>query len=222
MRAGFGLVLTEAAAHGLPLTGFRACQAASELIAPGTGALAEEETPASLSGVLRPLMAMPPREREAIGREARRSLGERFERGLIFGLWEDMLRRAARCKGDTRLDRLESDRWSEALLSEAALEIVSRPHPMGPPGGDEPMPAAAIARLASEKDALERDFRQLQKKYDALLAQYRAAAAPVRRQYRLQAEFFPITRFTRCPPVRVDPPASATLVATAATAATRR
>ena len=180
---GFPMVLIEAAAHGLPLVGFRSCPAAREVIAPGTGALAEEDNPASLADALRPLMAMPPEIREAIGREARRALGEICERSVIFGLWEDTLLRAAQCKGDTQLDRLARERWDEALLGQAALEIVSRDHPLVTHSEEEnmenakKMPAAAIARLMSGKDALERDHRLLQKKYDALLAQYRATAA---------------------------------------------
>jgi glycosyltransferase involved in cell wall biosynthesis len=180
---GFGLVLTEAAAHGLPLVGLSSCTAARELILPGCGALAEADHPAALAEALEALMAMPAEEREAIGRSARRSLGERFQREKIFCLWEALFYRAAERRGRTRLDQLDARRFFGALLAEAALEIADRPEPLGEESeehrakSEERYPAAALARLRCELDAAKREYGLLQKKHMALQGQFQSMAA---------------------------------------------
>lgn len=170
-QEAFPLALGEAAAHSLPLVGFRNCEAARELIPPGGGALAEEETPTSLAAALRELMAASPEARRNAGETARDSFQARYGGGAVYDQWERLLLRAAKKRGHTRMDRLRRNEWNAALLNESALELLSRPETMAPPGQGTLSPAAALARLRSEHDALAREHRRLQKKYDALVRQ---------------------------------------------------
>ena len=91
---GFPMVLAEAAAHALPLVGFKTCAACEALITEGRGVLIdspEGDAPEALAAALRSLMALDPRERERMGVQAREALQEQYGGTKVFDAWERLL-----------------------------------------------------------------------------------------------------------------------------------
>lgn len=168
---GFPLVLGEAAAHGLPLVALKNCAAAAALIDADRGALAENDSPAALAQVLRPLMAAPAEERERLGKNAMDFYQREYHRQKVFDQWERLLLQAAVPKGFTCLARLQRNQWDTALLNQAALELLSRPDTLGPPEVQCSGSAAAMARLRGDYAALQQEHRTLQKRYESLQRQ---------------------------------------------------
>lgn len=157
---GFGLVLAEAAAYELPLVGFSSCVAARMLIAPGGGALADEDTPASLADALRPLMAMSTEQRRAMGRRAKDFFMETYAPAKVFDAWDRLLEstvKAARKNGQTQLDRILRRDYA-AVTDTADCED------------------GMIQSLESEISALKGDYGALGKKYSGLLSRFQNAA----------------------------------------------
>lgn len=98
---GFGLVVAEAHAHGIPAVGFADCPGVNTLIVAGeNGLLAERMNAKSLSKALERLMA-DDALREKMGRNAIESI-KRFSPETIFGQWERLLQNAVSV-GDDRL-----------------------------------------------------------------------------------------------------------------------
>ncbi|MCL2018765.1 MAG: glycosyltransferase [Oscillospiraceae bacterium] len=118
---GFPMVLTEAAAHALPLAGYRTCMALDVLIEPDMGVLAEAEpiseteesdTPQALADKLRSLMELSPEEREKIGKRVQEKLQSDHGESIVFDKWEELLSDV--CKkvsttGKTALERISED-----------------------------------------------------------------------------------------------------------------
>jgi len=148
---GFPLVLSEAAAHFLPLVGYRSCVALDALIKPGMGVLIESpDTHETLADTLRSLMMLSPEEREKIGIRASDRIESSYSENIVFDKWEKLiidtyekvkisgetvlekvLRMAEtnkRIKLGTQWDGLTPDSlvWSEELLSSSAAEIATR------------------------------------------------------------------------------------------------
>lgn len=169
------MVFTEAAAHSLPLIGMASCEAARELIALEFGALAQEDNPAALADTLRSLMEAEPKKRIEMGQAAQHVLGDRYKEESIYNEWEQLIQQTAKHKNHTCLDQLLEQRWTPALLGEAAIEITSREQPLDTPNQGAETEATIIARLQSEKTALERSYRQLKNKYEALIRQTQGA-----------------------------------------------
>jgi glycosyltransferase involved in cell wall biosynthesis len=158
---GFGLVLAEAASYELPLAGFSSCVAARTLIAPGGGALAEEDTPASLADALRPMMAMSSLQRRAMGQRAQAFFTEKYAPGKVFGAWDGLLEStvtAARKNGQTQLGRILR-RDAESPGDRAG-------------GGEDD----TIQSLESGISALREDYYGLSKKYAGLLHRFQSMA----------------------------------------------
>lgn len=99
---GFPNVVLEAMAFGLPVVGFKDCNALSALVCHGeTGLLARKMTAESLADSFRALMG-----NKAllltIWKKAQAAIIA-YEPGRIFNAWEDLLVEAASCRGQTRL-----------------------------------------------------------------------------------------------------------------------
>jgi hypothetical protein len=124
----FGIVLAEAAAYELPLSGLSTCVAAKALIPDGCGALADKESSKSLAEALRPLMAMTSEERRAMGKKARAFFIENYSPEAVFGAWERTVIRtveAVRQNGITQLDRILRDRPKNVKADEFDAGIMN-------------------------------------------------------------------------------------------------
>ena len=183
---GLPMVLLEAAAHQLPLVGMADCIACAQLLSDETGALVQTASPAALAEALRGLMVATAHQRAEKGRAAQKLFGCAYEENLVFDQWEALFQKTAAAKGNTEMDKLFEHRLEEDLLRAAALEICARENPLVPEytaPQETPKPeseislAAAVLRLVDEKRELAQQNAQLQRKYDALLAQLSAVAS---------------------------------------------
>jgi glycosyltransferase involved in cell wall biosynthesis len=103
----FGLVLAEAASYELPLVGLSTCVSAGALIQPGCGALAAKEDHQSLTEAIRPIMAMTPEERRAMGRKAKEFFIENYSPEKIFDACDRALADTVRKVKENKQTRLE-------------------------------------------------------------------------------------------------------------------
>jgi len=209
---GFPLVLAEAAAHALPLAGFKTCAACEALIAPDRGVLVEssecpeEDTPVALAAGLRSLMACTPEVRECMGIQAREILQARYGGIKIFDAWESLLvqtlEKTQKCS-TTALERIRgahmdkthegpqsnwegleptSAVWTDKLLAGAAQEIALREDPLKAPEASEACEKVESVRLRSELARLKEDYEALDRKYAVLLQQYQTRAEQAQRK----------------------------------------
>lgn len=161
---GFPMVLTEAAAHALPLAGYRTCIAMDALIEPDMGVVAEhneqgQDTPEALAEKLRTLMQMTPEEREKIGITARNKMQAAYGDKIIFDKWEALIMKTV---NDIKeyWDGLTHDSpvWTEGVLSGEDAEN------------------AEIVRLKCEVAKLTQAHAELWGRYNALKEQYQFLA----------------------------------------------
>ena len=130
---GFGLVTTEAQAHGLPAVGFAQCSGTNELIShANNGILVDEMTPEALAAGLRVLMKNA-ELRKTMGLRAQESV-LRFDEEAIYTEWEALFRRTVAKKGDTVL--MFSPQKEEERIMRSVEEVALRPHPFVRPGCD--------------------------------------------------------------------------------------
>ena len=191
---GFPMVLTEAAAHSLPLAGYKTCLALNALIEPEMGVLAESEdgdTPLALAQKLRTLMELTPEERQKIGATANEKLKKAYGDEVIFAKWEELIKSTAEKAASKRRFEMKdineikpewdgltptSPVWTEELLSNAAAEIASRTDPLTAAEESTADEATESIRLRCELAKSKQDYSTLEKKYNSLLAQFQAGA----------------------------------------------
>ncbi|MFI3271431.1 MAG: glycosyltransferase [Pseudomonadota bacterium] len=105
---GFGLTITEAMIHGVPVVGFADCSGVNGLVHhEENGLLAPEMTPESLAGELRRLME-DTQLRQSLGQQAK-DFAEGFRPERIYPQWEELIYKTAACKGRTRLSLIDSE-----------------------------------------------------------------------------------------------------------------
>ena len=102
---GFGLVVLEGMAAGLPVVGFAQCTGVNTLIIDKkTGLLAPEMTPQSLSIALRKILS-DAALRQDIGNEALKQV-QFYKKPAIYSKWENLLNHVANKKHTTCLESL--------------------------------------------------------------------------------------------------------------------
>lgn len=119
---GFPNVVLEAMSAGLPVVGFRKCQALSEIVTHGdTGLLANEASAESLAQALHPLMT-DTNLRQRMGQQAQKECVEKYDAQKIHAQWEQLFFSLSKRKGNTVMDSFSH----EPFASKARLSAVAR------------------------------------------------------------------------------------------------
>lgn len=96
---GFPLAMTEAMSAGLPVVGFRSCDAVNDLVENGKTGLLADDGAEGLAEALRSLMEN--REMRAhMGREAKKAM-KQFAPESVWDTWEDLMNRVLKEAGKT-------------------------------------------------------------------------------------------------------------------------
>ena len=204
----FPLILGDAAAHALPMAGYRYSIASASMITPDMGVLADENTPESLADALLTLINASPEKREEMGLKARESFQTKYNGKILFDKWEQLINttfESVKKNGETALGRIwrkrmsksetenhigqewdglgpDSPVWTVELLEDAAAEIAGRKDPRVSEPGDNENVTAENIRLRCELAQLKQEHRALEQKYSSLMEQYKQTA--VRKQKR--------------------------------------
>jgi glycosyltransferase involved in cell wall biosynthesis len=183
-QEGFPMVLVEASSWHVPTVAFRACESAAQLIPAGAGALAPEETPASLAATLEQLMALPAAQRAQMGATAAAYHQEHYAAPTLLAQWERLFTATiatAAHRGHTQAEALMQATgypdvpWNAALLNSAARDLLLE----GLEPGEEPaaLPEPVlISKLQNKLAEQAREYKKLDAKYQALLEQFQNLA----------------------------------------------
>lgn len=116
---GFGLVVAEAMAQGLPVIGFAGCSGVNEIVIDRiNGVLVTEMSSSALASALAELMADSD-QRALLGDNARRSI-KRYDPQIVYDQWEQLLVRTSIRKGQTAVDSLPPDSTMAELCLKAS------------------------------------------------------------------------------------------------------
>ncbi len=125
---GFGLTVTEAMAHSLPVVGFASCNGVNGLVHhEENGLLAPEMTAESLAGELRRLM-QDTELRQQLGQQAKED-AKNFAPEYIYPQWEELIYAAASKKGHPQHSHVYDENISknERPYQATMRQVLARP-----------------------------------------------------------------------------------------------